>query len=87
MDWPKQNGRNETMAEITSGSVTVMVLNDDESRALESVLSDWIDDSYTRGIDCGDEDVLKSYRDTLWALREVMDAYGVEVSGNMLEVL
>jgi hypothetical protein len=75
------------MAEITSGSVTVMVLNGDESQALGSVLSDWIDDSFTRGVDCGDEDVIKSYRDTLWSLREIMEAFGIEVSGNMLEVL
>ena len=69
------------MAEVTSGSnvQTVVVLSQQEHEALERLLVDWVDDSFTRGYDCGDPDVIASYKWTVQTLGELFDAFGVTV--------
>lgn len=46
----------------------------DQVDALALLLGDWLDDSYTRGIDCGDDDVISEYRNTLETLRPLFEA-------------
>lgn len=67
------------MAEITSGDVVVMVLSDREAAALALLLQDWVDDSYSRGIDCQDNDVIREYNQISTLLHEVFDSFGVRV--------
>ena len=67
------------MAEVTSGDLTVIALQAEESHALVTLLQDWVDDSFTRGYDCGDPDVIASYKWTVQTLSELFDAFGVQV--------
>ena len=69
------------MAEVVSGSNvgTVLVLSAAEAEQLDRVLHDWVDDSFTRGYDCGDPDVIASYRHTVRVLGGLFDAFGVMV--------
>lgn len=65
------------MAEVTSGDVSVIVLNSDEAAAFVALLQDWVDDSFSRGVACVDGEVIAAYNATASALREVLDAFGV----------
>ena len=69
------------MAEVTSGSNVeiVMVLNKEESIALAKMMFDWVDDSFTRGTDCGDPEVIADYKCTADTLKDVFDSFGVRV--------
>lgn len=69
------------MAEVTSGSnvQTVLVLSQQEHDALARLLADWVDDSFTRGYDCRDPDVIASYKWTVQTLSDVFDSFGVQV--------
>lgn len=68
------------MAEITSGDdLTVIVMERHEADALAALLSDWVDDSYSRGTDCADMLVIADYRRTADALRDVFDSFDVTV--------
>lgn len=63
------------MAEVTSQTdSTVIILNSSEARQLETVLSDWIVDSYSRAVECGDTKVLETYQATIAVLKELFDA-------------
>lgn len=63
------------MAEVTSQKdATVIILNSSEARHLETVFHDWIDDSYTRGVECGDPEVLATYQANIATLKELFDA-------------
>ena len=63
------------MAEVTSQTdATVIILNSSEARKLESVFHDWIDDSYTRGVECNDPECLETYQATIATLKELFDA-------------
>lgn len=66
------------MAEIVSSNnpTTTIVLDSSETHALEMLLADWIDDSYTRGIDCEDETVITMYKNTRNRLTSLFDALG-----------
>ena len=56
------------MAEVTSRGIsfrnaqTVIILSSSEARHLETIFHDWIDDSYSRGVECGDPEVLRHTR-------------------------
>jgi len=63
------------MAEVTSQTdATVIILNSSEARQLEIVLSDWIVDSYSRAVECGNTKALETYQATIVILRELFDA-------------
>ena len=63
------------MAEVTyQPDATVIILDSSEVRQLESVFHDWIDDSYTRGVECNDPECLKNYQATIATLKELFDA-------------
>ena len=63
------------MAEVTSQTdATVIILDSSEANQLGSVFHDWIDDSYTRGVECGDPEVLENYQATIATLKELFDA-------------
>lgn len=63
------------MAGITfRNAQTVITLSSSEVRELESVFHDWIDDSYTRGVECGDPECLENYQATIATLKELFDA-------------
>lgn len=64
------------LAELFRGDHTTLVLDGAESKALQMVLADWIDDSYTRGVECNDESVIFSYRKTRETLVEVFETFG-----------
>jgi hypothetical protein len=52
-------------------------LTEAEQCALRSVLQDWLDDSFSRGVDCGEEEVISSYEQTLTSLAWLFDEYGI----------
>jgi len=63
------------MAEVTSQTdATVIILDSSETQKLESVFHDWIDDSYTRGVECNDPECLENYQATIATLKELFDA-------------
>ena len=63
------------MAEVTSQTdATVIILNSSEAEQLKRVFHDWIDDSYSRAVECGDPEVLETYQATIGTLRELFDA-------------
>ena len=66
------------MAEIVSSNnpTTTIVLNSKESWALGMVLSDWVDDSYTRGFECGEPVVIETYKEARDTLTELFAAFG-----------
>lgn len=66
------------MAEVVSSNsaATTIVLDSKEAYALELLLADWIDDSYTRGIECGDETVITMYKNTRNSLTSLFEAFG-----------
>ena len=62
------------MAGITfRNAQTVITLSSSEVRELESVFHDWIDDSYTRGVECNDPEVLETYQATVATFRGLFD--------------
>lgn len=69
------------MSEITSGSNvhTVVILDKQEHEAFAVLLQDWVDDSLARGITCGMQEVLNDYKFTVETLREIFDAFGINV--------
>lgn len=63
------------MAEVTSQTdATVIILDSSEANQLEGVFHDWIDDSYSRGVECGDPEVLETYQATIATLHELFEA-------------
>lgn len=66
------------MAEIFSSNsaATTIVLDSKEAYALQLLLADWIDDSYARGIEYGDETVIANYKDTRNRLTSLFEAFG-----------
>jgi hypothetical protein len=73
--------------EITSGNLTVFALDQHETHALGVLLTDWTDDSLTRGIDCDDPEVIQSYRHTLGTLRDLFDSFDITVEQGTLDAL
>lgn len=62
------------MAGITfQNAETVITLSSSETNQLETIFHDWIDDSYSRGVECGDPEVLETYQATIATFRGLFD--------------